>query len=451
LPDGAERAARPLPNDKTIDVLGNLLFGLLGMAVLIAIATVFSSNRRAIDWRLVGTGLALQIGFALLLLKVPGGHQAFEALARGFVRLLGFVSVGSDFLFGSFVDYSKHGFTVALGVLPTIVFFASLTSVLYHLGIMQQVIKGMAWMIMRVMKLSGAETLSATANIFVGQTEAPLVVRPYLNRMTTSELFAVMVGGMATIAGGVMAAYIGMLGGDDPAAREFYATHLLTASLMAAPAALVIAKILQPEVGEPLTRGSVKMDVEKTSANVIDAAANGAAEGLKLALNIGAMLLAFVALIALLNAPLGWLGGLPIGDGSINAWLSEISGREMVLSLQTLLGFVLAPIAWIIGVPWSDAITVGGLIGQKVVINEFVSYADLSQQIDVLTPKGTLIATYALCGFANFSSIAIQIGGLGGMAPERREDIARLGLRAVLAGTIATLMTANIAGVISNL
>lgn len=432
--------------------LGDIGFGLFGLTVLLGLALLMSSNRRAIDWRLVATGLGLQIVFALSLLKLPGGRDAFEMVAGGFVTLLGFVDVGSKFMFGSFVDVSRNGFTVALGVLPTIVFFAALTSILYHLGVMQRIIRGMAWLIMRVMKLSGAETLSAVANIFVGQTEAPLVVRPYLQRMTSSELFAVMVGGMATIAGGVMAAYVGLLGGDDPLLREFYATHLLTASLMAAPAALVVAKIMQPEVSEPLTRGQVRMDVERTSANVIDAAASGASEGLKLALNIGAMLLAFVALIALLNSPLAWLGQLQVGGGqSLNQWLSAVSGAQIELSLQTLLGFLLAPIAWLIGVPWSDAIYVGGLIGQKVVINEFVSYLDLSQHVGELSDKGRLIATYALCGFANFSSIAIQIGGLGVMAPERREDIARFGLRAVAAGTITTLMTANIAGVITGL
>jgi CNT family concentrative nucleoside transporter len=303
----------------------------------------------------------------------------------------------------------------------------------------------MAWAITKVMRVSGAETTSVCASVFIGQTEAPLTIRPYLGRMTQSELLTIMVGGMAHIAGGVLAAYVGMLGGSDPVQQAYYAKHLLTASIMAAPATLVISKILMPEVGEPLTRGTVKMDVEKSTANVIDAAAAGAGDGLRLALNVGAMLLAFTALIAMLNAPLTWLG--------------EVSGIASMLGrptdMGTLLGYVLAPIAWVIGVPWQDATTVGGLIGQKIVLNEFIAYLQLSDIINgktpgvTLTEHGKLIATYALCGFANFSSIAIQIGGIGGLAPERRHDLARLGLRAVLGGSIATFMTATIAGVLT--
>jgi CNT family concentrative nucleoside transporter len=310
---------------------------------------------------------------------------------------------------------------------------------------MQWIVRGMAWAITKVMRVSGAETTSVCASVFIGQTEAPLTIRPYLGRMTQSELLTIMVGGMAHIAGGVLAAYVGMLGGSDPVQQAYYAKHLLTASIMAAPATLVISKILMPEVGEPLTRGTVKMDVEKSTANVIDAAAAGAGDGLRLALNVGAMLLAFTALIAMLNAPLTWLG--------------EVSGIASMLGrptdMGTLLGYVLAPIAWVIGVPWQDATTVGGLIGQKIVLNEFIAYLQLSDIINgktpgvTLTEHGKLIATYALCGFANFSSIAIQIGGIGGLAPERRHDLARLGLRAVLGGSIATFMTATIAGVLT--
>jgi CNT family concentrative nucleoside transporter len=310
---------------------------------------------------------------------------------------------------------------------------------------MQRVVQGMAWVITRVMRVSGAETLSVTANSFIGQTEAPLVVRPYISKMTESELVTLMVGGMATIAGGVLGAYVLLLGGGDAAQQAFYAKHLITASVMAAPATLVIAKILVPETAVPLTLGEVRINVEKTTTNVIDAAAAGAADGLKLALNVGAMLLAFIALIALLNAPLAWLG--------------EATGLEAMLGRRTdlagMLGLLLAPIAWVIGVPWQDATTVGGLIGTKVVLNEFVAYVQLGEILRGnvpgvgLTDRGTLIATYALCGFANFSSIAIQIGGIGGLAPERRHDLARFGLRAVLGGTLATLMTATIAGVLS--
>ncbi|OHE86282.1 MAG: Na+ dependent nucleoside transporter domain-containing protein, partial [Lysobacterales bacterium RIFOXYD1_FULL_69_11] len=338
------------------------------------------------------------------------------------------------------------GFVFAFQVLPTIIFFASFMSVLYHLGVMQKIVQGMAWVITKVMRVSGAETLSVCANAFIGQTESPLVVRPYIAKMTESELLTLMVGGMATIAGGVLGAYVMLLGGGDPAQQAFYAKHLITASIMAAPATLVIAKILVPETREPLTLGTVRMDVEKTTTNVIDAAAAGAGDGLKLALNVGAMLLAFIALIALLNAPLVWLG--------------EVTGLEAALGrptdLSSLLGYLLSPLAWAIGVPWQDANTVGGLIGTKVVLNEFVAYVQLGEILRggvdgvTLTDQGRLIATYALCGFANFSSIAIQIGGIGGLAPERRADLARFGLRAVLGGSIATLMTATIAGVLSH-
>ncbi len=296
------------------------------------------------------------------------------------------------------------------------------------------------------MRVSGAETLSVCANAFIGQTEAPLVVKPYIAGMTPSELLTLMIGGMATIAGGVLGAYVLLLGGGDPVQQAYYAKHLITASIMAAPATLVIAKILMPETGEPLTRGEVKVEIEKTTINVIDAAAAaGAADGLKLALNVGAMLLAFIALIALINAPLAWLGQ--------TTGLEGLLGRPTDLS--SLLGYVLAPIAWLIGVPWQDAITVGGLIGTKVVLNEFVAYVQLGEILRggvpgvALTDQGRLIATYALCGFANFSSIAIQIGGIGGIAPERRGDLARFGLLAVLGGSIATLMTATIAGVLT--
>ena len=302
----------------------------------------------------------------------------------------------------------------------------------------------MAWAITKVMRVSGAETTSVCASVFIGQTEAPLTVRPYIARMTNSELITMMIGGMAHIAGGVLAAYVGMLGGADPAQQAFYAKHLLAASIMAAPATLVVAKLLVPETQEPLTRGTVRMEVEKTTANIIDAAASGAADGLKLALNIAAMLLAFIALIALVNAPLTWLGEA--------TGIAAAIGKPT--NLQTILGALLAPIAWVIGVPWQDATTVGSLIGQKVVINEFIAYSELAkittgQSPLTLTPQGALIATYALCGFANFSSIAIQIGGIGGLAPERRADLARFGLRAVLGGSIATFMTATIAGVLS--
>ncbi|HEY6943005.1 NupC/NupG family nucleoside CNT transporter [Dokdonella sp.] len=437
-----------------MQALGHIAFGLFGLAVLVGIAFLFSKNKRAVDWRLVLTGVTLQIAFAAIVLKLPLGRDVFDAIATGFVRLLDFVRVGSEFIFGSFMDISKFGFVFAVQVLPTIIFFASLTGVLYHLGIMQKIVKGMAWIITKVMNVSGAETTSVCASVFIGQTEAPLTIKPYIERMTQSELMTVMIGGMAHIAGSVMAAYVGLLGGDDPVQKQFFAKHLLTASIMAAPATLMLAKILVPETEEPLTRGTVKLDVEKTTANVIDAAATGAADGLRLALNVGAMLLAFIALIALVNGPIQWLGAHAWGNdagASINAWLSANAGHPVELSLQTIFGWILAPIAWLIGVPWHDATLVGSFIGEKVVINEFVAYVDMSKHLAQLSKESQLIATYALCGFANFSSIAIQIGGIGGLAPNRRADLARFGLRAVLGGSLATFMTATIAGVLEQL
>ncbi|MFC5579332.1 NupC/NupG family nucleoside CNT transporter [Lysobacter niabensis] len=429
-----------------MEALARVAFGVFGLAVLIGLAWLFSSNKKSVDWKLVATGVTLQIAFAALVLLVPGGKDVFDALGRGFVKLLEFTGVGTQLIFGDLSKSAKFGFIFAFQVLPTIIFFAALMGMLYHLGVMQWIVRGMAWAITKVMRVSGAETTSVCASVFIGQTEAPLTIRPYLSRMTQSELLTIMVGGMAHIAGGVLAAYVGMLGGGDPVQQAYYAKHLLTASIMAAPATLVISKILMPEVGEPLTRGKVKMEVEKSTANVIDAAAAGASDGLRLALNVGAMLLAFTALIALLNAPLTWLGDV--------TGIAAMLGKPT--DMGTLLGYLLAPIAWVIGVPWQDATTVGGLIGQKIVLNEFIAYLQLSDIIQGKVPgvqlseHGKLIATYALCGFANFSSIAIQIGGIGGLAPERRHDLARLGLKAVLGGSIATFMTATIAGVLTS-
>jgi len=425
-----------------VEGLGRIGFGLFGLAVLITIAWLFSNNKRAVDWRLIATGILLQIGFAALVILVPGGRDVFDWLGQGFVKLLSFVNEGSSFIFGGLMNVENYGFIFAFQVLPTIIFFSALMGVMYHLGIMQAIVKAMAWAITKVMRVSGAETTSVCASVFIGQTEAPLTVRPYISKMTQSELITMMIGGMAHIAGGVLAAYIGLLGAGDPLQEAFYAKHLLAASIMAAPATLVIAKLLVPETGTPLTRGTVKMEIEKTASNVIDAAAGGAADGLKLALNIAAMLLAFIALIALINAPLTWIG--------------EVTGLAALLGKPTNLATILAPLAWVIGTPWADATTVGPLIGQKVVINEFVAYLQLSEIIKgnvdgvVLSDEARLIATYALCGFANFSSIAIQIGGIGGLAPDRRSDLAKFGLRAVLGGTIATLMTATIAGVLTH-
>lgn len=421
-------------------MIGSVLFGFMGLAILIGIAAAFSDNRKRIDWKLVGAGVGLQLVFALIVIVLPGGRQFFEAISKVFVIIIGFASEGAIFVFGTVGDPASNlGFIFAFQVLPTIIFFASLMSVLYHIGIMQKIVQAMAWVMFKIMRISGSESLSVAANVFVGQTEAPLVVRPYIARMTQSELLTMMVGGMATIAGGVLAAYITLLGGADEALRVYYAKHLLSASVMAAPATIVLAKILKPESEESMTRGSVRIHVEKTATNVIEAAANGAADGVRLALNVGGMLIAFIALIALINYPLGWLG--------------NISGLETVLgeplSLSLVLGYLLCPLAWAIGVPTQDIVAVGGLIGEKIVTNEFVAYYSLNEIQSTLTPKALLISTYALCGFANFASIAIQLGGIGGLAPERRSDIARFGLRAVLGGALATMMTATIAGVLS--
>lgn len=449
------------------DPMLQILFGLFGLACLIGIAWLFSEAKRSVDWRLVGTGLALQIVFAIFVLLTPWGGWIFGALSNGFVLLLGYTNQGAQLIFGDLAKSETMGFIFAFQVLPTIIFFAAFMGVLYHLGVMQMIVKGMAWVITKAMRVSGAETLSVCANAFIGQTEAPLVVKPYVRGMTRSELLTLMIGGMATIAGGVLGAYVIMLGGTDPVQQAAFARHLLTASIMAAPATLVIAKILCPEREVPETLGKVKVEVEKTTANVIDAAASGASEGLKLALNVGAMLLAFVALIALLNGAISfvWTLNIPVPIGftepgwtmlylqfpSLQDGWEAITGNRVDLNLQTALGTLLAPIAWLIGVPWSEATTVGSLIGTKVVLNEFFAYAQLSDVKDGLSEGSIIIATYALCGFANFSSIAIQIGGIGSLAPERRSDLARFGLKAVLGGSLATFMTATIAGVLTQL
>ncbi|ACY47298.1 NupC/NupG family nucleoside CNT transporter [Rhodothermus marinus] len=433
-----------------------LLRGILGLTVILGLAYLLSSDRRHINWRTVGGGLLLQIVLAIFILKgremgawfAPLGwpKEFFAWVSSFFVLVLNFTTEGARFVFGNLAlspgTDDSLGFFFAFQVLPTIIFFSSLMAVLYHLGVMQRIVQAVAWVVSRTLGTSGAESLSVSANIFVGQTEAPLVVRPYLEKMTRSELMAVMTGGMATIAGGVMAAYIQLLG--DPyaqarglaleVARLQFAEHLLGASVMAAPAALLLAKMLIPETGQPLTAGTVRVSIERTTRNVIDAAAAGASDGLKLALNVGAMLIAFIALIAMLNYFLGWAGGLV--------------GVE--LSMERLFGWTLAPVAWLIGVPWSDAAQFGALVGTKLVVNEFVAYLNLSTLIgqNALSDKAVAMATFALCGFANFSSIAIQIGGIGPLAPSRISELAELGLRAVLAGTLANMMTATIAGVL---
>ncbi|NBC64584.1 MAG: NupC/NupG family nucleoside CNT transporter [Bacteroidetes bacterium] len=440
----------------------DILRGAIGMIAIIGIAVAFSNNRKAIDWKLVGTGLGIQFVLAVFILKgsvmaeywTPLGWPKafFSWVSSFFVIVLDFTTEGAEFIFG---DLAKSpGMEGSLGnffafqVLPTIVFFASLTAILYHYGILQKIVSWMSSGMQKLMGTSGAESLSVVANIFVGQTESPLVIKPYIEKMTKSELLTIMTGGMATIAGGVMAAYVQMLGNSYSAAqgvsldvgRLMFAEQLLGASLMAAPAALVIAKVIFPETSEPDTKGDVEMSVEKTDANGIDAAATGAGVGLKLAANVGAMLLAFIALLAMGNYFLAEIGNL-VG-------LNQALGFE--LTIETLLGWVIAPIAFIVGVPWADAINMGSLIGTKVVLNEFVAYLQLADMVEqnTLSPKTITMATFALCGFANFSSIAIQIGGIGGLAPSRKSELASFGLLAVLAGTLANLMTATIAGML---
>lgn len=440
----------------------DILRGAIGVVAIVGIAVAFSNNRKAVNWNLVGIGLGIQFVLAVFILKGSvmaeywsplGWPKAFFSwVSSFFVIVLDFTTEGAEFIFG---DLAKSpGMEGSLGnffafqVLPTIVFFASLTAILYHYGILQKVVSWMSSGMQKLMGTSGAESLSVVANIFVGQTESPLVIKPYIEKMTKSELLTIMTGGMATIAGGVMAAYVQMLGNSYSQAqgvsldvgRLMFAEQLLGASLMAAPAALVIAKILFPETSEPATKGDVKLSVEKTDANGIDAAATGAGTGLKLAANVGAMLLAFIALLAMANYFLAEFGAL-VG-------LNQVLGFE--LTIETILGWVIAPIAFIVGVPWADAINMGSLLGTKVVLNEFVAYLQLADMVEqnMLSPKTVTMATFALCGFANFSSIAIQIGGIGGLAPSRKSELASFGLLAVLAGTLANLMTATIAGML---
>ncbi len=450
------------------------LISFFGMLVLVGIAFLMSNNKKKISFRILILGIALQVFFALIILpsspfnllikkvfsiESAPGEVFFSAMNAAVMKLLSFSEVGARFLFGNLVQNSvpvlmpsgPEGFGAlkevpgmvaatgayfAFNVLPTIIFFSSLMAVLYYLGIMERVVAFFSKIMEKFLKTSGAETLSASANIFVGQTEAPLVVRPYINDMTISELMVVMVGGFATVAGGVMAAYVGML-------KDYFpdiAGHLISASIMSAPAGIVMAKLMYPETGDPKTMGGVKIKLPKTNVNIIDAAASGAGTGLTLALNVGAMLLAFVALISLVNFGVEWLGYL----------LDWMFGITTGLSLSNLLGWIFSPLAWVMGVPWKDCMVIGGLLGEKTAINEFVAYAHLANLLAEgvkLHPRSIVIATYALCGFANFSSIAIQIGGLGGIAPGRRHDLARIGFKAMIGGTLAAFMTGTIAGI----
>ena len=406
------------------------IISLLGLVVMMGLAWAMSEHKKQVNLRVVWGGLLLQLVLAVFILKTSIGAAIFQSIGDFFTATLGFVDAGTSLVFGE--EYLHHFF--AFKVLPTIIFFSSLMSILYYLGIIQKVVEAFAWVMQRTLGTSGSETLAAAANIFVGQTEAPLMVRPYISSMTKSELMALMVGGFATIAGGVLVAYVGM--GID-------AGHLVAASVISAPAALLISKLMIPETEQSMTRGHVELSVDEKHVNVVDAATKGALDGMKLTLNVVAMLIAFLALVALVDAVLGLVG----------EWTGALFGYNWHWSLAALFGYVFAPFAFLLGIPWSDCFYAGELLGKKMVLNEFIAYAQMMEwsQPDsgvVLSERSTLILTYALCGFANFGSVGIQIGGIGGIAPERRSELALLGIRAMIGGTLAMMMTACVAGIL---
>ncbi|MEC7772580.1 MAG: nucleoside transporter C-terminal domain-containing protein [Bacteroidota bacterium] len=444
-----------IPQQEVAEIIPNqgfsittLLRGALGMAILILISFLFSSNRKAINWKTVGIGISLQVLIAIGVLKVPFVQYIFEQVGSIFVSILDFTRAGSQFLFeGLVVDMDTFGYIFAFQVLPTIIFFSALTSVLYYLGVIQVVVRWMAWLLSKTLGISGAESLSVAGNIFLGQTEAPLLIKAYLEKMNKSEILLVMIGGMATVAGAVLAAYIGFLGGDDPELRLVFAKHLLAASVMAAPGAIVISKILYPQTEKVNT--DVEVSSEKIGANILDAIANGTTEGLKLALNVGAMLLVFVAFIAMINGILGWFGDVT----TFNSWIAANSPYQE-FSLEAILGTVFAPLMWLIGVANEDIMLMGQLLGIKLAASEFIGYIQLADLKNVASGvhftynKSVIMATYMLCGFANFASIGIQIGGIGSLAPGQRKVLSSFGMKAVLGGSLASLLSATIAGMI---
>ena len=424
-----------------------ILRPILSLILLLGVLWLASSKRKAISWPLVIKGLVIQFGLAFLILELDWISSGFDSIGKGFVSLLGFAREGSLFLFGDLVgNVDSFGYIFAFQVLPTIIFFSAITSLLFHFGILQRVVFVFAWFMKRTLKLSGAESLSAAANVFVGQTEAPLLVKPYIEKMTRSELLCLMSGGMSTIAGAVLAAYINYLGGDDPERQIFFARHLLAASVMSAPASIVAAKMLMPETEKFID--SAEVEIEK-QGNWLEAIAHGTADGLKMAVNVGVMLLVFTAIIALINALL---------SGAIGSWtgLNELlesatSGRYTEFNLQSIFGLMLAPLTWLMGVPWVDAAAVGQLLGEKTVLNEFYAYVSMEGLMNsgqLSSEKAQILSTYILCGFANFASIGIQIGGIGALAPNRRKDLSQLGIRALLAGTAASLFTAILVGIL---
>lgn len=423
-----------------------LLRGLLGMIVLIGIAWIFSTNRKAISWKIVGIGLLIQAFLALGILHVAPIRSTFEFIGKIFVEILNFTKAGSEFLLGGLMNIDNYGFIFAFQVLPTIIFFSALTSLLFYLGVIQKIVYGLAWLMTKALRLSGAESLSVAGNIFLGQTESPLMIKAYLEKMNRSEILLVMIGGMATLAGGVLAAYISFLGGSDPVQQLMFAKHLLAASVMAAPGAVVISKILVPQT--ETINSTIEITKEKVGSNVLDAISNGTTEGLKLAVNVAAMLLVFIAFIAFANFILikigGWLNLNPVIEAAT-------SGQYKELSLQVLLGYILAPLMWLIGVETHDIIMLGQLLGEKLILTEFIGYvslADLKETARLTNPKSIIMATYMLCGFANFASIGIQIGGIGSLAPGKRVLLSEFGMRALLGGTLASLLSATLIGVI---
>ena len=423
--------------------------GALGMIVLLLIAYLLSKNRKAINWRTVGFGLLAQLILAIGVLKVPFVQAAFEWVGGLFISVLDFTMAGTKFLFASFStnEIADSLLTFAVSILPTIIFFSALTSVLFYLGIIQKVVKAMAWLLTKLLQISGAESLSVAGNIFLGQTESPLMIKAYLEKMTKSEILLVMIGGMATVAGGVLAAYIGFLGGSDEALRLFYAKHLLTASVMAAPGAIVVSKILYPQ--QEKINSEVKITQDKIGSNILDVIANGTTEGLKLAVNVGAMLLVFLAFIAMINGILGWTGDIT----NLNSWIASNTTYES-LSLEFILGYTFAPLMWLIGVAQEDIALMGQLLGIKLAASEFVGYIQLAELknpaglLHLKYQKSIIMATYMLCGFANFASIGIQIGGIGSLAPGQRKTLSEFGIKALIGGTLASLLSATIAGMI---
>lgn len=422
--------------------------GALGMVAILLIAYLFSNNRRAVNWRTVGIGLLLQLCIAVGILKVNFIQKGFDAVGSIFVLILNFTRTGSQFLLGNLLDTQSFGYIFVFQVLPTIIFFSALTSLLFYLGVIQIVVKAMAWALSKLLNISGAESLSVTGNIFLGQTEAPLMIKAYLPKMTRSEILLVMIGGMATVAGGVMASYIQYLGGDDPQMRLLFARHLLAASVMAAPGAIVISKILCPQTEQFSNDSHVSM--ENVGSNILDAIANGTTDGLKLAANVGAMLLVFVALIAMINYIFNWIGDLT----TLNDVIAANTPYQSGLSLEMILGTIFSPVMWLIGIGKEDVMLMGQLLGIKLASSEFVAYTqlgvlkDLTSEPHLLYNKSVMIATYMLCGFANFASIGIQIGGIGALAPNQRKTLSKFGLKAVLGGTLASLLSATIAGTI---